>query len=109
VRGMRPTDVYRLTSAGDPRLSPDGETVAYVVAWIDGESREARSAVWCVATNGSTEPRRLTYGGKRDGSPRWSPDGRWLAFTSAREDAQPQLFFLPVDGTGESGRLTDLE
>jgi dipeptidyl aminopeptidase/acylaminoacyl peptidase len=109
VRGMRPDDVYRLTSAGDPRLSPDGATVAYVVAWVDEESREPRSAVWCVATDGATPPRRLTFGGKRDGSPRWSPDGRWLAFTSARDDVPAQVFVLPVDGPGESRQLTHLE
>ena len=105
---MRPTDVYRLTSAGDPRLSPKGDIVAYVVAWID-EEREPRSAVWCAATDGSAAPRRLTFGGTRDASPRWSPDGRWLAFTSARGDATAQLFVLPVDGPGESRQLTHLE
>jgi dipeptidyl aminopeptidase/acylaminoacyl peptidase len=105
---MRPRDVFRLTNAGDPRLSPDGTGVAYVVSWIDEEDREPRSAVWCAATDGQTPPRRLTFGGKRDGSPRWSPDGRWLAFTSARDGAEAQLFVLPADGPGESRQLTHL-
>jgi dipeptidyl aminopeptidase/acylaminoacyl peptidase len=109
VRGMQPDDVYRLRSAADPRLSPDSRTVAYVVSWVDEDDREPRSAVWCAAADGSTPPRRLTFGGTRDASPRWSPDGRWLAFTSTRDDAPAQLFVLPVDGPGESQQLTHLE
>jgi dipeptidyl aminopeptidase/acylaminoacyl peptidase len=106
---MQPDDVYRLTAAGDPRVSPDGGTVAYVVSWVDETSREPRSAIWSTATDGSTPPRRLTFGGSRDASPRWSPDGRWLAFTSARGEVPPQLFVLPADGPGESRQLTALK
>ncbi len=45
VSGMRPEDVYALTGAGDPRLHPDGRRVAFVVWWIDGETRDYRSAI----------------------------------------------------------------
>jgi dipeptidyl aminopeptidase/acylaminoacyl peptidase len=106
---MQPDDVYRLTGTGDPRLSPDGATVAYVQSWIDEEQHEPRSAIWSVPADSSAPPRRLTFGGLRDSSPRWSPDGRWLAFTSARDDAPAQLFVLPVDGPGESRQLTTLK
>ena len=109
MRGMQPDDVYRLTGAGDPRLSPDGATVAYVQSWVDEEQHEPRSAIWSVPADGSAPPRRLTFGGLRDSSPRWSPDGRWLAFTSARDDDPAQLFVLPVDGPGESRQLTALK
>ncbi len=108
MRGMQPNDVYRLIAAGDPCLSPDARTVAYVVAWVDEESHEPRSAIWSAPVDGAAEARRLTFGGKRDGTPRWSPDGRWLAFTSARGDDPPQLFVLPADGPGESRQLTRL-
>src|SRR5262245_8931317 len=105
---MRPNDVYRLTNVADTRLSPDGRTVAFVRSWIDDETHETRSAIWSVPVDGSAEPRRLTAGAKRDATVRWSPDGRWLAFTSARGDDRAQLFVLPVDGPGESRQLTRL-
>jgi dipeptidyl aminopeptidase/acylaminoacyl peptidase len=109
VRAMQPDDVYRFTAAGDPRVSPDGRTIAHVVSWVDGESHEPRSAIWSVPADGSASPRRLTFGGSADANPRWSPDGRWLAFTSARGETPAQLFVLPVDGPGESRQLTELQ
>lgn len=106
---MRPDDVFRLTGAGDPRLSPDGATVAYVVATIDPDTKEARAAIWSVPVDGSEPPRRLTSGAKSDTSPRWSPDGRWLAFTSDRDGDVAQLYVMPVDRPGEPVALTDLK
>ncbi len=107
---MRPEDIYALTSVGDPRLSPDGNRVAYVVNRIDGEANRYRSAIWVAQLDGAEEPRQLTSGERSDGSPRWSPDGRWLAFVSNRdgeeEKAPAQLYVLPADG-GEPRRLTD--
>jgi dipeptidyl aminopeptidase/acylaminoacyl peptidase len=107
---MRPEDVYALTSVGEPRLSPDGSRVAYVVNRVDAEANRYRSAIWVAAADGSDEPRRLTSGERSDGSPRWSPDGRWLAFVSNRdgdeEKAVDELYVLPAAG-GEPRRLTD--
>src|SRR5579871_2561841 len=108
---MRPDDVYALTSADDPRLSPDGRLIAYVVTHIDREESAYRSAIWVVPVDGSAEPRTLASGGRRDSSPRWSPDGKWLAFTSNRdgedeEKAKTQLYVMPADG-GEPRKLTD--
>jgi dipeptidyl aminopeptidase/acylaminoacyl peptidase len=107
---MRPDDVYALTSVGDPRLSPDGQRVAYVVNRIDREANRYRSAIWLATPDGSEEPRQLTVGERTDGSPRWSPDGRWLAFLSTRDGeedkAHDELYVLPADG-GEPRRLTN--
>jgi dipeptidyl aminopeptidase/acylaminoacyl peptidase len=105
---MRPEDVYELTGVGDPRLSPDGSTVAYVRWSIDPEERDYRSAIWLVPADGSEEPRQFTAGEKRDASPRWSPDGSRLAFVSTREHDAPQLYVIPARG-GEARRLTDLK
>jgi dipeptidyl aminopeptidase/acylaminoacyl peptidase len=107
---MKPEDVYALTSVGDPRISPDGRRVAYVVSRTDEEGNTYRTAIWVASLDGSEEPRQFTSGERNDGSPRWSPDGRWLAFVSNREGdekkAKGQLYVLPADG-GEPRKLTD--
>src|ERR671936_2209845 len=84
VGGMAPEDVYELTGVADPRLHPDGRYVAYVQWRIDREANDYRSAIWVAAVDGSEPPRRLTAGGRRDSSPRRSPQGTQLAFTSNR-------------------------
>src|SRR5215210_104282 len=107
---MQPQDVYALQGVSDPRLSPDGKTVAYVVWSIDEEASEYRGNVWFAAVDGSSPPRRFTTGEKRDGQQRWSPDATHLAFTSSRAEKEPgQLFVLPVEGGGEAQRLTKLK
>ena len=106
---MVPEDVYALTGVADPRLHPDGKTVAYVLWHIDAEEREYRSAIWVAAVDGSSPPRRFTSGEKRDSSPRWSPDGSQLAFTSSRgEEKTSQLYVISTEG-GEARKLTDLK
>jgi dipeptidyl aminopeptidase/acylaminoacyl peptidase len=106
---MTPEDVYELTGVADPRLHPDGTTVAFVVWRIDRDESEYRSAIWLAAADGSTPPRQFTSGDKRDASPRWSPDGSQLAFTSSRgEGKTSQLYVIPAEG-GEARKLTDLK
>jgi dipeptidyl aminopeptidase/acylaminoacyl peptidase len=107
---MRPEDVYALTSVSDPHISPDGGRVAYVVNRVDEEANGYRTRIWVAPLDGSEEPRQFTAGGRMDQSPRWSPDGRWLAFVSNRdgedEKAHGELYVLPADG-GEPRRLTE--
>jgi dipeptidyl aminopeptidase/acylaminoacyl peptidase len=111
MAGMQPEDVYALTSVGDPRISPDGRRVAYVVTRIDEEANAYRSAIWLAPLDGSAEPRQFTSGERSDQSPRWSPDGRLLAFVSSRDGedekkAHGELYVMPADG-GEPRRLTE--
>lgn len=70
----RPTDV---------RISPDGTRVAWQAAPYTMSGEHAESAIWVAAADGSEPARRWTFGGQ-DSSPRWSPDGRNLAFLSDR-------------------------
>ena len=109
MTGMAPSDVYELTGVSDPRVSPDGRTVAFVVGGIDSEANEYRGRIWLADLDGSTAPRAFTSGARRDAEPCWSPDGSTLAFTSNRDDGKTmQLFVMPVSG-GEPRRLTDLK
>ena len=109
---MRPEDVYALDERGDPRLSPDGR--ASRTSSPGSTARRASTAARSGSRrlDGSAEPRQFTSGEKRDGSPRWSPDGRWLAFTSNRAATtrrrKAQLYVMPPNG-GEPRKLTDGE
>jgi dipeptidyl aminopeptidase/acylaminoacyl peptidase len=106
---MTPEDVYELTATSDPRVSPDGKTVAFVLTTIDRDESKYLSSIWLVPTDASEAPRRFTYGDRRDAGPRWSPDGTRLAFTSNRDNEKAaQLYVLPIEG-GEATKLTDLK
>src|SRR5262245_48535631 len=88
-RGMTPEDITRIRWVSDPQISPDGRRVAFVVTTLSREQDEYLANIWVVDTAaggaGGASPRRFTAGPKRDTAPRWSPDGRWLAFLSERE------------------------
>ena len=83
------------SSVGQPAVSPDGTRVAFVVATVDLEKNTTRSQVWLDDAPVSA--------GDHDGNPTWSPDGRFLAFTSRRGEKQGDstLHVLPIDGPGE--------
>ena len=83
-RGVTPEDYFAFEFLGDPRLSPDGKLVAYVLTTVDQRQNRRQSQIWLAATDGSLAPRQLTAAQQSSNSPRWSPDGRALAFLSAR-------------------------
>ncbi len=89
--------------AASPAVSPDGSHVAYVVTRVDHKANTYRSQVWLARADGSTPPRPLTAGEKRDGNPSWSPDGTWLAFTSGRSEKKGEttLCIIPIGTSGE--------
>ncbi|MBI2760192.1 MAG: S9 family peptidase, partial [Chloroflexi bacterium] len=102
-RGYQVEDLFRLKTVTDAQISPDGGQVAYVVGHTDREADQTRSAVWVVNRDGSGA-RSLTGGGS-DSQPRWSADGRHLAFVSGRENSTSQVYVLSLAG-GEARRLT---
>src|SRR6185369_16242951 len=110
-RGITPEDYFAFEFAADPNISPDGQLVAYVVTKIDRAQNRRNSAIWLAAADGSRTPWQFTTAPQSANSPRWSPDGKSLAFLSSRPDAatttteQPrnQVYLLAMDG-GEARR-----
>ncbi len=103
-RYLQVEDLLAIKLAGDCQISPDGSRVAYVLQEINKEKNEYHSAIW-LAREGQ-EPVRFTSGVK-DHSPRWSPDGRYLAFISNRSGSN-QIWLLPLEG-GEARQLTRIK
>jgi len=101
-------DVYRMKEVGDPQVSPDGKWIAYTVTSMDRETDKLRSAIWMINWEG-TQDLQVTYGPDSDTSPRWSPDGRYLAFLSARPaEGKAQIWLLDRRG-GEASQLTNVK
>ncbi|MEX1344325.1 MAG: S9 family peptidase, partial [Candidatus Limnocylindrales bacterium] len=78
------SDLASLRVPTDVRLSPDGRSACFVVKESAPDLAGYRSALWLAPADGSEGARRLTLGARHDGAPRWSPDGRYLAFLSDR-------------------------
>jgi dipeptidyl aminopeptidase/acylaminoacyl peptidase len=109
-RGITPEDYFSIETIPDVRLSPDGQRAAYVVTAVDAKANRRRSSIWVVPVAGNAAPVQFTTGAS-SASPRWSPDGKAVAFLSARSDAgepaRPQVWLLDLGG-GEAKRLTNL-
>src|ERR1044072_2433907 len=83
-RGITAEDYYAFEFLSDPRLSPDGRWVAYVVTNVDQRQNRRLSQIWLAAEDAGPPPRQFTTSPQSSSSPRWSPDGRTLAFLSTR-------------------------
>src|SRR3989475_6782241 len=104
-RAIRFEDYIALKSVSDPQLSPDGKWVAYTVATPSLEDNRNVSRVW-VAEVATGKSRQQTGGPGSDRQPRWSPDGKTLAFISTR-DGGAQGWLLPVAG-GDARKVPGL-
>jgi len=112
-RPFSPDDYYALDIAQDARLSPDGKQVAFSVASIERQQNRRHTEIWLAPAAADHPAWQLTRG---DGAtnPRWSPDGKTLAFLSARRNRdtgtveRAQVYALPMAG-GEARRITNLK
>jgi dipeptidyl aminopeptidase/acylaminoacyl peptidase len=104
-RPLTVDDIFRLKVVGDPQFAPDGRWVAYTLRTPDLHRDGAATDIFMVSSSGG-ETIRLTSGDKASLTPRWSPDGRFLAFVSSRDGKHDQVWLLNRLG-GEAFRLTD--
>ena len=105
-RGFTPDDLFKLSGVTDPQISPDGSRIAYVRAAADVMTDKVVPSIWLVdAASGVQRP--LVTGAGAHFSPRWSPDGKRLAFVSSHGTGAPQLYVLWLDG-GAKVKVTGL-
>jgi dipeptidyl aminopeptidase/acylaminoacyl peptidase len=104
-RPMGVVDLLNIPRLGDPQLSPDGKDVLYTKADPDWKSGRRTTHIWRAPVSGGN-PIQLTNGSESENGPRWSPDGKTIAFTAKRGDNEfAQIYLLPIDG-GEARALT---
>lgn len=104
LRPLTIEDIMRIKNIHDAQIAPDGSRVLYVISEADVKRNFYNSNIWIVDTEGGTLF-KLTNGPKRDDNPRWSPDGKRIAFISDR-DGKNQIWLISPFG-GEAWKLTN--
>ncbi len=93
---LTPADIFQLEYAADPQIAPDGQSIVYVRQWQDPMTDRRYSNLWLVKADGS-DHRPLTTGKFVESQPRWSPDGKRIAYLS-NKDGAPQVYVRWLDG-----------
>jgi dipeptidyl aminopeptidase/acylaminoacyl peptidase len=98
-------DFISLKRVSDPQISPKGDLIAFVVTEMNKEGNTSNSDIWIIPARGG-EPWKLTSSPKGDSNPRWSPDGKKIAFISTRKGS-PQIWMIDPKG-GEAFQHTTI-
>ena len=110
-RFITEADLFKFVWIADPQISPDGSTVAFTRVTVNEKENRYETSLYLVPTDGSQAPRKLSSG-IRDTTPRWSPDGKRMAFVrTVEKDGKPQpsqIYLLDMDG-GEARPITDVK
>lgn len=104
-RPINITDLFTFKDLHDPQISPDGRWVAYTVGIANREEDKNEERIWMTPASGG-DAIALTAEDVSSAHPRWSPDGKFLAFLSARNQGKTQVWLLNRLG-GEAQKLTD--
>lgn len=104
MRAVEPEDLLQFRTIDDVQLAPDGKLIAFTLTAFDVKGDGYFSNLWMVSTDGG-DPFQFTYS-NTDSAPRWSPDGRHIAFLSTRH-GKPQVYIISTQG-GEAHPLTSL-
>ncbi|HET7697324.1 MAG TPA: S9 family peptidase [Vicinamibacterales bacterium] len=96
-RAMTIEDLIGAVRVADPQLSPDGRAVAFVRTTTNASTGARNADIWVVAADGTSAPKLLVGGDKTENTPRWSPDGKRLAFISTR-DGDANVYVADADG-----------
>ncbi|RYU95087.1 S9 family peptidase [Emticicia agri] len=107
-RNLKPSDVYRLQNISDPQISPDGNWVSYTLSSVDSIKNKRNADIWMVSWDGK-ESIQLTYSPDGESQGRWSPDGKYFSFVSARNGLTSSQIWLMDRRGGEAKQLTDLK
>jgi dipeptidyl aminopeptidase/acylaminoacyl peptidase len=103
-RAITVDDLFQIREVSDPQLSPDAQFVAYTVKTLLLKEDKSEERIWSVPTAGG-DAVLMTAEGVSSSHPRWSPDGKYLAFLSARNEGKTQIWLLNRSG-GEAQHLT---
>src|SRR5262245_64842533 len=104
-KGLTVEDMLAMQRVGDPVVSPDGRRVVFAVRDTDYDANKGRYDLWLAAVDGSSLV-HLTTSPENDQDPAWSPDGRWVYFTSTRSGSS-QVWRIATSG-GEAEQVTKL-
>lgn len=105
-RNLTVDDLFQLKDVQDPQLSPEGKWVAYTITTVDLKEDKSETQAWMIPTAGG-EAIPLTARGSSARRPRWSPEGKYLAFLAARNEGKSQVWLLNRAG-GEAQQLTEV-